>query len=109
MGDSLEIKFPPLKLYPMESYITGTLNNKKIEVLKTSKDNFDINIKQLLSASLSEIESCHNLTMHAMLCIKPTPDIDHVIFTDAIESGWEAHDGITSIGGSGLIMKYVTT
>ena len=66
--------------------------------MKTSKDNFDINIKQLLSASLSGIKSWHNLTMHAMLCIKP-PDIDYVIFTDAIESGWEAHDGITSIVG----------
>ena len=37
--------------------------------------------------------------MHAKLSIKPTPDIDYVIYTDASESGWGAHDDINSIGG----------
>ena len=36
--------------------------------------------------------------MHAKLSIKPTPDIDYVIYTDASESGWGAHDDINSIG-----------
>ena len=37
--------------------------------------------------------------MQAKLFIKPTPYIDYVIHTDAIESGWGAHDDINSIGG----------
>ena len=36
--------------------------------------------------------------MHAKLSIKPTLNIDYFIYTDASESGWGAHDGITSIG-----------
>ena len=36
--------------------------------------------------------------MHAKLSIKPTPDIDYVIYTDASESGWGAHDDINSKG-----------
>ena len=47
--------------------------------------------------------------MHAKLSIKPTLDIDYVIYADANESGWGAHDDINSIGGGGLMMKYVTT
>ena len=47
--------------------------------------------------------------MHAKLSIKPTPDIDYVIYNEASESGWGTHDGITSIGGSGLMMTYITT
>ena len=37
--------------------------------------------------------------MHAKLSIKPTPDIDYIIYTDASESGWGAHDDINSIVG----------
>ena len=37
--------------------------------------------------------------MHAKLSIKPTPDIDYLLYTDATESGLGAHGGITSIGG----------
>ena len=47
--------------------------------------------------------------MHATLSIKPAPDIDYVIYTDVSESGWGAHDDINSIGGGGLMMKYITT
>ena len=47
--------------------------------------------------------------MHGKLFIKLTPDLDYVIYNDASESGWGAHDGITSIGGSGLMMIYITT
>ena len=36
--------------------------------------------------------------MHTKLFIKPTPDIDYVIYTDASESGWWAHDDINSRG-----------
>ena len=36
--------------------------------------------------------------MNAKLSIKSTPDIDYVIYTDASESGWGAHDDINSIG-----------
>ena len=35
--------------------------------------------------------------MHAKLSIKPTPDNDYVIYADASESGWGAHDDIYSI------------
>ena len=73
------------------------IEQQKIEALKTSKGNFDLNIKQLLSASLSEIKWWHKHTMHAKLSIKPT-NIGYVIYTDASESGWGAHDGINSIG-----------
>ena len=72
---------------------------QKIEALKTSKGNFDTNIKQLSPASLSEIQWWYNHIMHAKLSIKPTPDIDYVIYTDASESGWGAHDDINSTGG----------
>ena len=75
------------------------IEQQKIEALKISKGNFDINIKQLSSASLSEIKWWHNHIMHAKLSIKPTPDIDYVIYTDASESGWGAHDDINSIRG----------
>ena len=51
-----------------------------IRTLKTSKGNFDITIKQLSSASPSEIKWWHNHIMHAKLSIKPTPDIDYVIY-----------------------------
>ena len=85
------------------------IEQQTIEALKTSKGNFDINIKQLSSASLSEIKWWHNHIMHAKLSIKPTLDIDYVIYADANESGWGAHDDINSIGGGGLMMKYVTT
>ena len=37
------------------------IEQQKIEALKTSKGNFDINIKQLSSASLSEIKWWYNL------------------------------------------------
>ena len=37
--------------------------------------------------------------MHAKLPIKPTSDIDYVIYTDASESRWGAHEDINSIGG----------
>ena len=37
--------------------------------------------------------------MHAKLSIKPTPDIDYLLYTDATESGLGAHGGITSIRG----------
>ena len=47
--------------------------------------------------------------MHAKLSMKPIPDIDYVIYADANESGWGAHDDFNSIGGGGLMMKYVTT
>ena len=77
----------------------SNIEQQKIEALKISKGNFDINIKQLSSASLSEIKWWHNQIMHATLSIKPTPDIDYVIYTDASESGWGAHDDINSIGG----------
>ena len=30
--------------------------------------------------------------MHAKLSIKATPHIDYVIYTDASESGWGAHN-----------------
>ena len=36
--------------------------------------------------------------MHAKLSIKPILNIDYFIYTDANESGWGAHDGISSIG-----------
>ena len=75
------------------------IEQQKIEALKTSKGNFDINIKQLSSASLSEIKWWHNHIMHAKLPIKPTSDIDYVIYTDASESRWGAHEDINSIGG----------
>ena len=73
------------------------IEQQKIEALKTSKGNFDINIKQLSSASLSEIKWWHRHIMHAKLSIKPT-NIGYVIYTDASESVWGAHDGINSIG-----------
>ena len=73
------------------------IEQQKIEALKTSKGNFDLNIKQLSSASLSEIKWWHKHIMHAKLSIKPT-NIGYVIYTDASESGWGAHDGINSIG-----------
>ena len=79
-------------------YYSNT-EQQKIEALKVSKGNFDINIKQLSSASLSEIKWWHNHIMHATLSIKPTPDIDYVKYTDASESGWGAHDDINSIVG----------
>ena len=91
------------------------IEQQKIEALKTSKGNFDINIKQLSSASLSEITWWHKHIMHAKLSIKPTPDIDYVIYTGASESDWGAHDDINSIGGKGkgrgggLMIKYITT
>ena len=44
-------------------------------------------MKQLSSASLSEIKCWHNHIMHAKLFIKPTPDIDYVIYNDASKSG----------------------
>ena len=75
------------------------IEQQKIEALKTSKGNFDINIKQLSSASLSEIKWWHNHIMHAKLSIKPTPDTNYAICTDASESGWGAHNDINSIGG----------
>ena len=37
--------------------------------------------------------------MHVKVSIKPTSDIDFLIYIDAGESSWGAHDGITSIGG----------
>ena len=37
--------------------------------------------------------------MHAKPSIKPTPDIDYIIYTDASELGWGAHDDIKSIVG----------
>ena len=37
--------------------------------------------------------------MHAKVSIKPTSDIDFLIYIDAGESSWGAHDGIISIGG----------
>ena len=37
--------------------------------------------------------------MHSKPCIKPTPNINYVIYTDIIESGWRAHYGITIIKG----------
>ena len=78
-----------------------SIEQQKIEALKISKGNFDINIKKLSSASLSEIKWWHNHTMHAnaMLSIKPTPDIDYVIHNDASESGWRAHHDINNTGG----------
>ena len=82
------------------------IEQQKIEALKTSKGNFDIKIKQCSSASLSEIKWWHNHIMYAKLSIKPTPDIAYVIYTNASKSGWEAHDGITGMGGG---MKYFTT
>ena len=91
------------------------IEQQTIEALKTSKGNFDINIKQLSSASLSEIKWWHNHIMHAKLSIKPTPDIDYVIYTGASESDWGVHDDINSIGGKGrsrgggLMIKYITT
>ena len=75
------------------------IEQQKIEALKTSKGNFDIKIKQLSSASLSEIKWWHNHIMHAKLSIKQTPNIDYAINTDASESGWGTHDGIISIEG----------
>ena len=47
--------------------------------------------------------------MHAKLSIKPTPvTTDYVIYTDASESGWGAHDdisigGMEGGGGAGLV------
>ena len=35
--------------------------------------------------------------MHSKLSIKPTPDNDYVIYANASESGWGAHDDIYSI------------
>ena len=37
--------------------------------------------------------------MHAKPSIKPTPDIDYIIYTAATELGWGAHDDIKSIVG----------
>ena len=39
--------------------------------------------------------------MHVKLSIKPTPDIEYVIYTDAGGSGWAAHNDINSIGAGG--------
>ena len=47
--------------------------------------------------------------MPAKLSIKPTPNIDCVIYTDDSKSGWGAHEGVTSKGGGGLMTKYITT
>ena len=63
----------------MEKLYYRNIEQQKIEALKTLKGNFDINIKQLSSASLS----------------------DYVIYTDAKESGWGTHGDINSIGGGG--------
>ena len=63
------------------------IEQQKIEALKTSKGNFDINIKQLSSTSLFERKWWHNHIIHAKLSIKPTSDIDYVKYTDASESG----------------------
>ena len=77
------------------------IEQQKIEALKTSKGNFDINIKQLSSAFLSEINWWHNHIVHVKLSIKPTPDIEYVIYTDVGGSGWGAHNDINSIGAGG--------
>ena len=89
---------PTQKITFLGFEIYRNIEQQKIEALKTSKGNFDINIKQLSSASLSEIKWWHNHIMHAKLPIKQTPDNDYVIYTDASESGWGAHDDINSIG-----------
>ena len=51
--------------------------------------------------------------MHAKPSIKSTPDIDYVIYIDASESSWGAHNDINSKGrgggNGGLMMKYITT
>ena len=47
---------------------------QKIEEFKTSKVNFDIKIKQLSTASLTEIKWWHNNRMYTKLSIKPTPN-----------------------------------
>ena len=39
--------------------------------------------------------------MHAKPSIKSTPDIDYVIYIDASESSWGAHDDINSKGRGG--------
>ena len=74
------------------------IEQQTIEALKTSKGNFDINIKNISSASLFEIKRWHNNIMHAKLSIKLIPDNDYVIYADPSESGWGAHDDIYSIG-----------
>ena len=35
--------------------------------------------------------------MSAKLKMKPTPKIDFVLYTDGSESGWRAHNVVTSI------------
>ena len=75
------------------------IEQQKIEALKVSKGNFAINIEQLSSAFLSELNWWHNHIMHTKLSTKPTPDIDCIIFTDTSESGWGAHGDINSIVG----------
>ena len=47
--------------------------------------------------------------MLAKLFIKRTQNIDCIIYTDACESGWGAHDGVTSIEGGDRITKCIIT
>ena len=48
----------------MEKLYYRNIEQQKIEALKTLKGNFDINIKQLSSASLYEIKWWYNHIMH---------------------------------------------
>lgn len=70
----------------LESYVKGSLKNKN-EALRTSMGNFDIKIKQLSSASLSELKWRQSHIIPANLSTKPTRNIYCIINTDASESG----------------------
>ena len=80
-----------------EAVSNGKLYYRNIEQQKIEALN--IYIKQLSSASLSELKWWHNHIMHAKPSINPAPDIDYIIYTDASESGWGAHDDVNSIVG----------
>ena len=70
----------------------------KNEALRTSMGNFDIKIKQLSSASLSELKWRQSHIIPANLSTKPTRNIYCIINTDASESGWGVHSCVASIG-----------
>ena len=47
--------------------------------------------------------------MPPKLFIKPTQNIDGIIYTDASRSSRGVQDSVTSIEGGGLMTKYITT
>ena len=99
----------PFEAEPSGKLYYRNVEQLKIEELKTSKGNINIKIKQLSSASLSEIKWWHNHITPAKLSIKPTQNIDYVMYTAASDSGWGGNSGVTSIGGGVPMTKYITT